>query len=220
MIFYPLSTLMLAGMREILIISTPEDLPLYQKLLGNGAELGIRLHYLPQPRPEGLAQAFLIGEKFLQGQAAALILGDNIFYGQGLTKLLQITRTHVESHGGASVFAYRVKDPERYGVVELSAEGVPLSFEEKPAHPKSHYAVVGLYFYDAQVCALAKTLRPSARGELEITALNQLYLERQQLQVQIMGRGMAWLDTGTPQSLLEASNFVETIELKYWSNGR
>jgi glucose-1-phosphate thymidylyltransferase len=209
MIYYPLSTLMLAGLRDILLISTPHDLPLYQELLGDGSQFGINLQYAAQPRPEGLAQAFLIGEKFLNGGPACLILGDNIFYGQGLTGLL---RQAAALQNGATVFGYRVQDPERYGVLEWDACGKVLSIEEKPEHPKSQYAVVGLYFYDKQITSVAKEIRPSQRGELEITDVNNLYLQRGQLNAQVMGRGAAWLDTGTHQSLLEAGNFIQTIE--------
>jgi glucose-1-phosphate thymidylyltransferase len=209
MIYYPLSTLMLAGLRDILLISTPHDLPRYQELLGDGSQFGINLQYAEQPRPEGLAQAFLIGEEFLNGDPACLILGDNIFYGQGLTGLL---RQAASLQNGATVFGYRVQDPERYGVLEWDADGKVLSIEEKPEHPKSQHAVVGLYFYDNQITSIAKEIRPSKRGELEITDVNNIYLQRGQLNAQVMGRGAAWLDTGTHQSLLEASNFIQTIE--------
>lgn len=209
MIYYPLSTLMLAGLRDILLISTPHDLPLYEELLGDGSQFGINLQYAPQPRPEGLAQAFLIGEKFLQGGPASLILGDNIFYGQGFTGMLR-QATALDS--GATVFGYRVQDPERYGVMEFDAHGKVLSIEEKPPQPKSTYAVVGLYFYDDQITSIARDIRPSPRGELEITDVNNVYLQRGQLNAQLMGRGAAWLDTGTHQSLLEAGNFIQTIE--------
>lgn len=211
MIYYPLSVLMLGGIREILLISTPQDLPLYQKLLGDGSQFGVRLAYAEQPRPEGLAQAFLIGEEFLAGETACLILGDNIFYGQGLTEII---RAAIAENQGATVLAYRVRDAERYGVVEFDADGRVLSLEEKPKQPKSDYAIVGLYFYDGDVCRLAATLSPSARGELEITDLNRLYLERDRLQVKLLGRGIAWLDTGTHTSLLQAANFVEAIEAR------
>ncbi len=209
MIYYPLSTLMLAGLRDILLISTPHDLPLYEDLLGDGSQFGINLQYAAQLRPEGLAQAFLIGEEFLDGGSACLILGDNIFYGQGLTGLL---RSAASLEKGATVFGYRVQDPQRYGVMEWDTDGKVLSIEEKPEHPKSQYAVVGLYFYDNQITSIAKEIRPSPRGELEITDVNNAYLQRGQLNAQMMGRGAAWLDTGTHQSLLEAGNFIQTIE--------
>jgi glucose-1-phosphate thymidylyltransferase len=213
MIYYPLSTLMLAGLREVLVISTPHDLPLFRRLLGDGARWGMRIAYAEQAEPNGIAQAFLIGEEFLAGEAAALVLGDNLFYGQGLTSKLRGAVDRVEGpDGGATIFAYRVRDPERYGVVEFAADGRAVGIEEKPAAPKSPYAVVGLYFYAADVVEVARALRPSARGELEITDVNRAYLERGQLHVQVMGRGTAWLDTGTHQSLLEASNFVEVVE--------
>ena len=209
MIYYPVSILMLAGLKEILIISTPTDLPLYQNLLGDGSELGIRFEYAVQPSPDGLAQAFLIGEKFLNGDKACLILGDNIFYGYNLTNTLQEAASLQE---GATVFGYYVNDPERYGVAEFDANGKVLSLEEKPQHPKSNYAVTGLYFYGSDVVEKAKSLKPSARGELEITDLNKLYLAEGRLNVKQMGRGVAWLDTGTHDSLLEASNFISTIQ--------
>lgn len=209
MIYYPLSTLMLAGIRELLIISTPQDTPRFGQLLGDGSQWGIRLHYAVQASPDGLAQAFLIGEDFLGGAPSALVLGDNIFYGHDFHELLGHA---MQRSQGASVFAYHVQDPERYGVAEFDAQGRVLSLEEKPPAPKSAYAVTGLYFYDQQVVELAKRLKPSARGEYEITDLNRLYLEQGQLHVEIMGRGYAWLDTGTHESLLEAGQFIATLE--------
>ncbi|AFU44343.1 glucose-1-phosphate thymidylyltransferase [Acidovorax sp. KKS102] len=209
MIYYPLSTLMLAGIRDILVISTPQDTPRFEQLLGDGSQWGLNLQYAVQPRPEGLAQAFLIGEAFLDGGPSALVLGDNIFYGHDFNKLLNNAQQRAV---GASVFAYHVNDPKRYGVAEFDTLGQVLSLEEKPAQPRSSYAVTGLYFYDDQVVELARTLVPSARGELEITDLNRLYLERGQLTVEVMGRGYAWLDTGTHDSLLEASQFIAALE--------
>lgn len=209
MIYYPLSTLMLAGIQDILIITTPQDQAGFQQLLGTGNQWGIQLSYAVQPSPDGLAQAFLIGESFINGDGCALILGDNIFYGYGFSEKLQRATQEAQ---GATVFAYWVKDPERYGVVEFDAGGKAVSLEEKPARPKSNYAVTGLYFYDSLVVELAKTVRPSARGELEITDLNKIYLQRDELRVETLGRGYAWLDTGTHESLLQASNYIATLQ--------
>lgn len=209
MIYYPLSVLMLAGIRDVLIISTPDDLPAFQRLLGDGSQWGIRLTYAEQPRPEGLAQAFLIGREFIATEPVCLILGDNIFYGYGLSGMLERAAA---LRAGALVFGYRVQDPERYGVVSFDEGGHVTSIEEKPLRPRSPYAVTGLYFYDHQVVKLVESLRPSARGELEITDLNRLYLEQGELRVELLGRGMAWLDTGTHVSLLQAANYVATIE--------
>lgn len=209
MIYYPLGTLMLSGIRDILIISTPQDTPLFEQLLGDGSSWGLNLQYAVQPSPDGLAQAFTIGARFIGDGPSALVLGDNIFHGHGFHQLLANAAARQE---GASVFAYHVQDPERYGVVEFDANGKAVSLEEKPARPKSSYAVTGLYFYDRDVVRLARTLKPSLRGELEITDLNRLYLDRGQLDVEIMGRGYAWLDTGTHESLLDASHFISTLE--------
>ncbi len=209
MIYYPLTTLMLAGIRDILVISTPQDTPRFQALLGDGAQWGLNLQYCVQPSPDGLAQAFILGKDFIGGAPSAMVLGDNIFYGHDLQPMLEQANARTE---GASVFAYHVTDPERYGVVDFDATRKALSIEEKPAAPKSNYAVTGLYFYDAQVCDIAASIKPSARGELEITTVNQTYLDQGQLQVEIMGRGYAWLDTGTHDSLLEAGQFIATLE--------
>ena len=212
MIYYPVSVLMLAGIREILIISTPHDLPGFRRLLGDGSDIGVRFEYAEQPSPDGLAQAFIIGEKFIGDDSVCLVLGDNIFYGSGFSSLLRNSVENAEKQNLATVFGYYVNDPERYGVAEFDADGNCLSIEEKPEHPKSNYAVVGLYFYPNSVVEIAKNIKPSARGELEITTVNQVYLERQQLKVLPLQRGFAWLDTGTHDSLSEASTFIEVIE--------
>ncbi len=212
MVYYPISVLMLAGIREILIISTPQDLPAFRRLLGDGSDYGVRFEYAEQPSPDGLAQAFIIGEKFIGNESACLVLGDNIFYGAGFSAMLREAVRQAEEDNNATVFGYWVNDPERYGVAEFDSSGNCLSIEEKPAVPKSNYAVVGLYFYPNKVVDVAKNIKPSARGELEITTVNQRFLEDKQLKVQTLGRGFAWLDTGTHDSLSEASTFVEVIE--------
>ena len=212
MIYYPLSTLMLAGIREILIISTPEDTPRFEHLLGDGSTYGLKLSYKVQPSPDGLAQAFLLGEEFIGDDCCAMVLGDNIFYGNGFSGVLRAAVENAEKNGRATVFGYYVNDPERFGVVEFDADGKVISIEEKPKEPKSNYAVTGLYFYDNRVVDMAKKVKPSARGELEITTLNQLYLEEDDLDVQLLGRGYAWLDTGTMDSLVEAADFVQMVE--------
>jgi glucose-1-phosphate thymidylyltransferase len=211
MVYYPLSTLMLAGIQDILVISTPSDLPRFEELLGDGSQWGVNFAYAEQPRPEGLAQAFIIGREFVGGDNVSLVLGDNIFYGQGFGELL---KRAVGRETGATVFGYYVRDPERYGVVEFDGRGTVLSIEEKPVKPRSHYAVTGLYFYDNQILDIAANLAPSGRGELEITDANLAYLHRDQLRVEVMGRGMAWLDAGTHESLLQSANFIETLELR------
>jgi glucose-1-phosphate thymidylyltransferase len=209
MVYYPLTVLMLAGIREILVISTPKDLPLYRNLLGDGSQWGLSLAYAEQARPEGLAQAFIIGKDFINGGPGCLILGDNIFYGHGLYESLH---NAAEYEDGATVFGYWVKEPQRYGVLEFAADGKVLSIEEKPQRPKSHYAAVGLYFYDSEITEIAARVKPSARGELEITEVNNIYLEKGKLRAEILGRGIAWLDTGTPSSMLQAANFVQTVQ--------
>jgi glucose-1-phosphate thymidylyltransferase len=212
MVYYPLSILMLAGIKEVLIISTPNDLPRFQELLGDGSDIGMSFSYIEQPSPDGLAQAFILGENFLDGDDVCLILGDNIFYGEGIHELLANSIKNAKERNAATVFGYRVNDPERYGVAEFNSEGKVISIEEKPKNPKSNYAVVGLYFYPKDVVKKAKKIMPSARGELEITTLNQDYLKEERLKVELMGRGYAWLDTGTHESMLEAATFIQTIE--------
>ena len=212
MIYYPLSTLMLAGIQDILIISTPEDTPRFENLLGDGSQFGVKLSYCVQPSPDGLAQAFLLGEKFIGDEACAMVLGDNIFYGNGFGRILRGAVENAEQHGRATVFGYYVSDPERFGIVEFDADGRVLSVEEKPKNPKSNYAITGLYFYPKGVSAMAHEVKPSARGELEITTLNDMYLQKGDLDVQLLGRGFAWLDTGTMDSLVEAADFVQMVE--------
>lgn len=212
MIYYPLSVLMLAGIREVLIISTPRDINLFKELFGDGSWLGMRFDYAVQTSPRGLADAFIVGESFIKGDSCALVLGDNIFYGRGFSATLKKASTHIQENGGGAIFGYFVKDPSSYGVVEFDEQGKVLGIEEKPAKPKSHFAVPGLYFYDQEVTTIAKNVQPSARGEIEITSVNNAYLEKQKLTVEILGRGMAWLDTGSYDGLLEASNFIATIQ--------
>lgn len=212
MIYYPMSTLMLAGIRDILIISTPEDIPRFEHLLGDGSQFGLNLSYKVQPSPDGLAQAFLLGEEFIGDDCCAMVLGDNIFYGNGFSRILKAARANAEEKGRATVFGYYVNDPERFGIVEFDEDGRVISVEEKPQQPKSHYAITGLYFYDKRVVELAKQVKPSARGELEITTLNAMYLEAGDLDVQLLGRGFAWLDTGTMDSLVDAADFVRMVE--------
>ena len=214
MIYYPLSTLMLAGIQDILIISTPEDTPRFEHLLGDGSQFGVHFSYKVQPSPDGLAQAFLLGEEFIGDDCCAMVLGDNIFYGNGFSRILKAAAVNAEKNGRATVFGYYVSDPERFGIVEFDDNGKVISVEEKPEQPKSNYAITGLYFYDKRVVELAKQVRPSARGELEITSLNAMYLEQGDLDVQLLGRGFAWLDTGTMDSLVEAADFVRMIELR------
>ncbi|MBN1796362.1 MAG: glucose-1-phosphate thymidylyltransferase RfbA [Sedimentisphaerales bacterium] len=209
MVYYPLTTLMLAGIRDILLISTPVDLPLYENLLGDGGQWGLNISYAAQPKPEGLAQAFIIGKDFIAGDSVCLILGDNVFYGHGLAELLQRA---VSQKSGATIFGYRVSEPQRYGVIEFDKSGKVLSIEEKPKKPKSNYAAVGLYFYDSRITEIAAGIKPSARGELEITDVNQVYLAEGKLRIEVLGRGIAWLDTGTAESMLHAANFVETVQ--------
>lgn len=214
MIYYPISVLMLAGIRDILIISTPHDLPGFRRLLGNGADYGVRFEYAEQPSPNGLAEAFIIGESFIGDDSVCMVLGDNIFYGQGFTGMLQKAVENAERESKATIFGYQVQDPERFGVAEIDNMGNVLSIEEKPSHPKSNYAVVGLYFYPNKVVSVAKTIKPSARGELEITSVNEAFLRDGELRLQVLGRGFAWLDTGTQESLFDASRFVEVIETR------
>lgn len=212
MIYYPMSTLMLAGIQDILIISTPEDTPRFQNLLGDGSQFGLKLSYKVQPSPDGLAQAFILGEEFIGDDCCAMVLGDNIFYGNGFSRILKNAVTNAEENGKATVFGYYVNDPERFGIVEFDETGKVISVEEKPAHPKSNYAITGLYFYDNRVTKMAKEVKPSARGELEITTLNDMYLQKGDLNVQLLGRGFAWLDTGTMDSLVDAADFVRMVE--------